>query len=432
MPGIGFHYWNDARNKPGGVTGIGPNPNQYNSWLDVLHNSGEVFFAFDYPEVFAIPSNSLSGLFSTVTLPNTVVLQLLNQGVNNRTAFINLVTSTASSNIALGADFITLQSGGSTVPISFPVPLQQNFLVNGNLDVWQRGTSFTSTGYTADRWRFTKGASDNVVSQAGNPPVGSNFAIRLQRPNLSVNTAQSLLEQGGESVNCTRLLGVPTEVSFWYRAGTGYSGGGETVTVYGGTGTDEPSPSAYTGRTTLQSLSITPTTTWQQAFFRFNATGSVNEFGITLTKTNSGTAGAFDFVDYAQLQIGSIGVESQGEALSRCQRYFQRYNASGDNFFGVGVFQAINATTAQGSFNFKPTMRIRPNITIVGTGLSLGNFNATAAYPVTSLVYFGGTVAGQNPNVVATAPTGALVAGNATLLYDNGSTTSDLLLDAEL
>jgi len=426
MPGVGFHYWNDARNKPGGLVGIGPLTNQYNGFLDVLHTSGEVFYAFDYPELFAVPSNSLSGLFSSVTLPSSIVVQLLNQGVSTHSAFINLATNSSSSSISLGADFITFQSGGSTVPVPFPPALDENFLVNGNMDIWQRGTSFTSTGYTADRWRFTKGASDNLVSQAGNPPVGSNFAVRLQRPNLSVNTAQSLLEQGGESVNCTRLLGVVMTVSFWYRAGANYSGGGETVTVYGGTGTDEPSPFVYTGRSTLGSVNITPTTAWQQAFFQIRATGSVNEFGITLTKTNSGTAGADDFLDYAQLQIGSSGVEDQGLALLRCQRYFQRFNPNGVAFLFYGVGYSYAANSGLVNLYLPVPLRKQPVATTVGTFEIFTNLAINCTPTVTS------NRCGPSVIRVDFTVAAGLAAGVPLFMEDRGLGSGDFLLDAEL
>jgi len=41
----------------------------------------------------------------------------------------------------------------------------ENRIINGDFGVWQRGTSFTAAGYTADRWRFDRvGGSSTVDS----------------------------------------------------------------------------------------------------------------------------------------------------------------------------------------------------------------------------------------------------------------------------
>jgi len=430
MPGVGFHYWNDARNKAGGLVGIGPDPNQYNGFLDVFSTKPTVFYCFDYPEVFALPHNSssLSGLFSSVLLPDTIFVQLRSQNPNV-TSLINLVTTDSRSSIVLSADQVTFLNPvtGANTQI-FPVVLDRNFLCNGNLDVWQRGVSFpASVGYTADRWRFNPNGSAVTAVQILAGLSGSNFAVRLQRPNLNANTNTVFLEQGGESVDSTRLRGEFLSTTFWYRGGPDYSGGGETVSLFSGTGTDEPSPNAYTGRSLVSSVSVSPTGVWQQAFMGGGVPGGCNELGLTLTKSSSGTAGAGDYVDYAQLQVGSSGVEDQGLALSRCQRYFQRFNQSGALFGKIGLGQAVSATTAIISVRLCPDMRVPPAPTQKG---NLDIRSATNTFlPVTGLSP--GFVTTRIAELDITVAAG-MVGGNAATLEANNDATGDVFFDAEL
>ena len=99
----------------------------------------------------------------------------------------------------------------------------RNKIINGNFDIWQRGTSQTSSGYgSADRWPCTNVGTTKIASQQiftvgqtevpGNPkyfirhnvtsvPGASNYAIMLQR-------IESVLTLSGKKAT----------LSFWAKA----------------------------------------------------------------------------------------------------------------------------------------------------------------------------------------------------------------------
>jgi hypothetical protein len=53
----------------------------------------------------------------------------------------------------------------ATIPIATP-----NVIINGGMDIWQRGTSFTSGGYAADRWLADFVGGAGTVSQQSFTP----------------------------------------------------------------------------------------------------------------------------------------------------------------------------------------------------------------------------------------------------------------------
>ena len=69
---------------------------------------------------------------------------------------------------------------------------QRNLIINGAMQVAQRGTSFTSTGYTLDRMQMLTANTDNLAfttTQSSTAPDG--FANSLK---VDITTAETALE----------------------------------------------------------------------------------------------------------------------------------------------------------------------------------------------------------------------------------------------
>ena len=114
----------------------------------------------------------------------------------------NKISPASGVNLTLGdsGDTFTIPSGttldiasGATVT---GLPSNSNIIINGAMNVAQRGTSFTgltngSNGYTLDRFRFVEQGSPTfacTISQSSTAPTG--FANSLK---LDITTAQSSL-----------------------------------------------------------------------------------------------------------------------------------------------------------------------------------------------------------------------------------------------
>ena len=268
-------------------------------------------------------------------------------------------------------------------------PLQaagKNAVINGGMDIWQRGTSISvaasaSSTYTADRWNLITGAnqamtvSRQVTGDTTNLP-NIQYCLRYQRNSGQTGTSSIPLSQSLETTNSIPYVGKTVTVSFYARAGANYSPTSSALSFYvqTGTGTDQNQASGYTGAANAVTGTATLTTTWQ----RFTATGTIgttaNELAVAFYYTPTGTAGANDYYEVTgvQVELGSVattfsraGGTLQGE-LAACQRYYWRQSvANALNYIG-GIGMAISTTQAR-IFFFPPVaMRNQPTTLDVG------------------------------------------------------------------
>lgn len=204
----------------------------------------------------------------------------------------------------------------------------KNKIINGNMNVWQRGTTFTPTAtgyfYTTDRWTgYCYSPSTVTISQQAFTPgtapetgYESQYFIRVN----STNTL-NLLQQNIEDVRT--LAGQTVTVSFWAK-----SASAQTLTIYlsqsfgtgGSAGVDNTATKAITTSWARYSVNITlPSvagkTIGANSFLANTFTGAINNaLDIWGVQVEAGSV-ATPF----QTATGTI----QGE-LAACQRYFVR------------------------------------------------------------------------------------------------------------
>jgi hypothetical protein len=92
---------------------------------------------------------------------------------------------------------------------------RKNYIINGNFDIWQRGTSVTG-GYGADRWTFDLSGATGTFAQ-GTFTVGQTDVPNNPKfyGNVTITGADNnaRIEQKIEDVNT--LAGETITISFW-------------------------------------------------------------------------------------------------------------------------------------------------------------------------------------------------------------------------
>ena len=325
------------------------------------------------------------------------------------------------------SDAITLASDGTaTANITNPPPGNRNLIINGAMDIWQRGNGpYTiAYAYSADRWErnFTLSGSDyyHIEKKTESPP---GFASSLE---VSFGTVQSsvaanqyaILRQKIEAQNLQQLAygtssAKKMTLSFWVRSNK--------------TGTYALNLQQQDNSSKMVSFnySISSADTWEKKTISIPAdtSGVINNDngeGITVTwhlvagsDATSGTLRNTAWTTYAeadqavghnvnigdstsntwyitgvQLEVGDYATDfehrSYGDELFRCKRYYQTTAQTGTEAYkrhGIGYSASTSAMYTIHYLN--PPMRAVPAET------SSGNFrlDGHTTRDVTSITY---------------------------------------------
>ena len=311
-----------------------------------------------------------------------------------------------------------------------PITGNQNFLINGGQDIWQRGTSFTGTGwaFTSDRWAFLSLSGNSTITQETSVvPAGFKYSAKF----TANATITGYLSQSIETLNTLQLAGKPVAFSAQVAASTSIP---LQLVVEYSTTVDASSGASWTGITATSGSTATPTSTTFIPISGIFAIPSNAQTVRAYVRTQSTiTSGQAFYFGAAKLEIGNVptaytkaGGTIQGET-SACQRYY--YRATSSAIYSVFSNGHANSTTnALMTFYPKVTMRTSPTSLDYST-LMVGDGNA--AYAVTSLTFDSQTL---NPNAVL------LQAGTAAVLTQyrpyyliaNNSSSAYVGISAEL
>lgn len=274
----------------------------------------------------------------------------------------------------------------------------RNRIMNGRMDIAQRGTSFTGIGaggaYSLDRW-FIDNNSDAAVtiSQQLDVPSSNEFQNSLRS---AVTTADASIAAGQnnrisqkiEGYHARDLIGKTFTISFWVRS----SKTGVHCVALRNSGANRSFVSEYTisaantweYKTITVSGGLITAGTWDWT----NGTGIALEWSLACGTTFQTTANAWQTGNFfatanqvncldtignifaitgVQLEPGGVATPFEhrpiGLELALCQRYYE-----------VGFLRADLYSVATGLISmmtyYKATKRATPTVTYSGTGYS--------------------------------------------------------------
>lgn len=263
----------------------------------------------------------------------------------------------------------------------------KNFILNGDFQVWQRGTSFVTPGttgnYCADNWQYyrTSNAAGMTVSRQTNSNLRS---IRAQRDSGNTNTGFYALGKSFESIETAKFAGKTVTLQFKAKCGANFSpiSSALNVTVQWGTGTEASIMlTGFTGGGNIISYNQVLTSSFVTYTATFVVPSTATQFGIYWMATPIGTAGANDYFELTdvQLEVGSFATAFErrlyGMELLLCQRYHQQSSgAAGSGVVQGGVLIGYPSSTnnANVGHKFPVIMRTTPTVTTYNNAGTVG------------------------------------------------------------
>ena len=255
----------------------------------------------------------------------------------------------------------------------------KNWIINGGFDVWQRGTSQTTSGYGSDdRWNNAHNISTKTHSRQaftiGQTDVPNNPTYFSRTIATSSASASSYVIKQHWIEDVTKFSLKTITLSFWAKADANKNIAIE-FRQYFGLGGSSMVDAIGVQKVALTSAwqKVTKTVLIPSVLGKTIGTGSSLVAQIWFdagsdynTRTNSlgNQSGTFDIANVSLVE-GSVPVEWQTEAyadvLRQCQRYYVRYGGLNVNEVFSNVGTTFDSTHAEVCLVLPVQMRIVPS-----------------------------------------------------------------------
>jgi hypothetical protein len=296
----------------------------------------------------------------------------------------------------------------------FALGMGRNRLINGDMRVSQRGTSFVAGAnnddtYNLDRWTLLSDGNDIVdVTQANVAPTAGLFSIGLDVE--TVNKKFGII-QIIEQRNIVGMFNQPVTLSFSARTSGSSIGNmkavilswnstadtvtSDVVSAWGADGVTPTWATNWTAENTPQNLA--PSNTWTRYSITATLdTASTNNVAVFIWCDDmTTTLGDFLYVTDVQLEVGSLATPFERKTfsavLAECQRYYEKSYVITT---ALGTVTEINAIMSRygsysgfhyGNGSFQQVKRVLP--TFRPYSVSTGSFDVITVYGVGDAIY---------------------------------------------
>lgn len=263
--------------------------------------------------------------------------------------------------------------------------LYRQAIINGNFDVWQRGTSFTTaTGaYFADRWTYYDTGTSRTVTRDTDVP--NNTSLYSQKMVVVTGGTNKVIDIGQriEGQIAGRFAGKSITMSFWVKGSVGSGTINNCLVAL-------QYASALENWTTSENTTVSPTFTTTGSWTKISFTQVLPATSASGYSLNNGLSIAIQFgasdsttltVNLTQVQLcaGDVALpfmpKSFEEELRMCLRYYEKsydYGTAIATNTAVGVVDLLAASisSALNNVSFKVRKRTTPVIayySIAGT-----------------------------------------------------------------
>jgi hypothetical protein len=269
----------------------------------------------------------------TVVLPSTTSIGTVS---STEIGYVDGVTSAIQTQL------------DSKLTTTTAVTSNRNKIINGSMDVWQRGTSFTTDAaatniYTADRWVARAlypgfGATQTITRESTNVPTGFIYSLKsVVSTAVPQNNARMQIGYTMENADALKYAGKTMVVSFQAKAI------GNINIVYAGANYNTSGGRVLDGTNIVQVTPTINTSSFTTCTFTFTVPSaatltSAGTLGIYFVYSrSSGTEQVGDgmYLGAVQMEVGStvtpFEVEDVVTTLAKCRRYY--YQSVGTMYF---------------------------------------------------------------------------------------------------